>query len=195
MKIVLLAFPQHVALRDGDAWVSPVRDIARYIEVSRRYFVTRWAAFRYVAGGLILGTVFTTGLCLCAMQLGLRGLAVWVAYLSLAMYLVNVLLMDLPWAILNRRAFGDTSGLWQIAKLPAVAANDSRPVGPDTARCLCFRLVMGLRLSGTGFSRLVRGRLVGKNGSTAADQHLHRVEEGTLFAILLRSASRTYSMT
>src|SRR5260370_41280995 len=60
MKIVLFCFPQHVALRDGNVWVSPVLDIARYIEVSRRHFATRWAAFRYVAGSIVGGTVFST---------------------------------------------------------------------------------------------------------------------------------------
>jgi len=44
MRVVLLAFPQHVALRDGELWVSPVKDITRYIEVSRKYFASRWAA-------------------------------------------------------------------------------------------------------------------------------------------------------
>lgn len=31
MRIRLLTFPQHVALRDGDEWVSPVRDLERYV--------------------------------------------------------------------------------------------------------------------------------------------------------------------
>lgn len=33
MKIRLFTFPQHVALRDGDLWVSPVANIERYIAV------------------------------------------------------------------------------------------------------------------------------------------------------------------
>jgi hypothetical protein len=32
MRLVLFAFPQHVALRDGQEWVSPVRDIHRYLQ-------------------------------------------------------------------------------------------------------------------------------------------------------------------
>ncbi len=121
MKIVLLAFPQHVALRDGNTWVSPVTDIARYVEVSRGYFATRWAAFRYVAGGFVVGTMFSVALCIAAMESGHRGIAIWVAGISLAMYLVNVLLMDIPRAIRFGHAAGDTSGLWQIAKLPTVS--------------------------------------------------------------------------
>jgi len=121
MRIVLLAFPQHVALRDGDAWVSPVRDIARYIEVSRRHFATRWAAFRYVAGGIVVETAFSAAACLIALWAGWQAAAFWVASMSLGLYLVNLLLMDLPRALAYRRAAGDTSGLWEIAPLPAVA--------------------------------------------------------------------------
>ena len=36
------------------------------------------------------------------------------------MYAVNVGFMDLPWALRHRCAAGDTSGLWQIAPVPAV---------------------------------------------------------------------------
>jgi membrane-associated protease RseP (regulator of RpoE activity) len=50
MRIVLLAFPQHVAQRDGDRWVSPIKDIERFITVSRRHLASRSAAFLWVAG-------------------------------------------------------------------------------------------------------------------------------------------------
>ena len=120
MRIILLAFPQHVVLRDGTEWVSPIRDIVRYVEVSRRYFATRWAAFRYVAGGIAVETVFTVAVCLIAIQVGWQAIAFWVASMSLGMYLVNLLLLDLPWAVVHRRSVGDTSGLWEIAPLPAV---------------------------------------------------------------------------
>ena len=120
MRVVLLAFPQHVALRDGDSWVSPVKDITRYIEVSRKYFATRWAAFRYVAGGIVVGTVFSTGVCLVAQHYGWYAIAFWTAWISGCMYAINVLLMDLPWALIYRRSVGDTSGLWEIARLPAL---------------------------------------------------------------------------
>ena len=36
------------------------------------------------------------------------------------MYLVNVFLMDVPWALIYKHAFGDTSGLWTISRVPAV---------------------------------------------------------------------------
>jgi hypothetical protein len=120
MKLVLLAFPQHVAVRDGDEWVSPVRDIERYIAVTRRYFISRWAAFRWVAGGMVLELAFAAVVWGTALLSGYRGVAFWTACTSLSMYAINVGLMDLPWALRYRCAVGDTSGLWQIAPVPAL---------------------------------------------------------------------------
>jgi hypothetical protein len=120
MKLVLFAFPQHVAVRDGDDWVSPVADIARYIEVTARHLRTRGAAFRWVAGGMVLELAFTTALWAAAMGTGYPGVALTAACISLGMYAINVGLMDLPWAVRYRCAAGDTSGLWQIAPVPAV---------------------------------------------------------------------------
>jgi hypothetical protein len=119
MRLVLFAFPQHVAVQDGSDWVSPVRDIRRYVEVTRRHLRSRGAAFSWVAGGMVLELAFTTALWGAALAAGYRGVAFWVACVSLGMYAINVGLMDLPWALRNRCAVGDTSGLWQIAPLPA----------------------------------------------------------------------------
>ena len=120
MRLVLLAFPQHVAVRDGDVWVSPVRDIRRYIETTRRHLSTRAAAFGWVAGGMALESVFIAVLWGAAMWAGCHGVAFWAAVVSLAMYAINVGIMDLPWALRYRCAVGDTSGLWRIAPVPAV---------------------------------------------------------------------------
>lgn len=120
MKLVLLAFPQHVALRDGDEWVSPVRDIARYIGITQRHLSSRGAAFRWVAGGMVLELAFVTLVWIVCRASGYPTLAFWTASISLGMYLINVCLMDVPCALLHRCACGDTSGLWQIAPVSAV---------------------------------------------------------------------------
>lgn len=120
MKVVLWAFPQHVALRDGDEWVSPVRDIGRYIEVTRRHLRSRAAAFGWVGGGMLFELAFTAVVWGTAQALGYRDVAFWVACVSLGMYGINVALMDLPWALRYRCAAGDTSGLWQIAPVPTL---------------------------------------------------------------------------
>jgi hypothetical protein len=119
MRIRLFTFPQHVALRDGNEWLSPVADIEHYVNVSRRYLSTRGAAFRWVAGGMVVETTFTSLVCVTAFLSGWTFIAFWTAAISLGMYLINVLLMDIPWALVRGHAFGDTSGLWTIAKLPA----------------------------------------------------------------------------
>jgi hypothetical protein len=49
------------------------------------------------------------------------------------MYLINVLQMDLPWALIGRHAFGDTSGLGEIPRLPALVV---------TALMLATRLIL-----------------------------------------------------
>jgi len=119
MRERLLTFPQHIALRDGERWLSPVDEIGRYVELSRRYLLGRSAALRWVAGGLVTEAAFTAALCNLATQLGRRSVAFRAAVLSLARYLISVVLMDVPWAVVRRHAFGDTSGLWEVAKLPA----------------------------------------------------------------------------
>lgn len=120
MRLVLFRFPQHVAVRDGDDWVSPVKEIHRYIEVTSRHFRSRGAAFCWVAGGMTLELAFTLAIWAAAWSAGYAGFAFWAAFVSLGMYIINVGFMDLPWAIRYRCAAGDTSGLWQIAPAPAV---------------------------------------------------------------------------
>src|SRR5262245_54635278 len=99
LKVVLFAFPQHVAVRDGSAWVSAVRDLERFIAVTRRHFVSRWAAFRWVAGGMVLELAFAGGVWATAVWSGYRAVAFWTAWISLSTYAINVGLMDVPWAL------------------------------------------------------------------------------------------------
>ena len=75
LKVVLFAFPQHVAVRDGSAWVSPVRDLERFIAVTRRHFVSRWAAFRWVAGGMVLELTFAAAVWATAVLSGYPAVA------------------------------------------------------------------------------------------------------------------------
>ena len=121
MRIRLFTFPQHVAIKDGDEWLSPNREeIVRYIELTREYFTSKAAAFRWVAGGVLLECVFTVAVCLIAHRVGWTNLAFWTATMPLGRYLINVFMMDVPWALIYKHAFGDTSGLWTIARIPAV---------------------------------------------------------------------------
>ncbi len=87
MRIRLLSFPQHVAIKDGDGWLSPTNqeEITRYIELTRGYFTSKAAAFRWVAGGVLLECVFTVAVCLIAHGIGWTNLAFWTAAMSLGM--------------------------------------------------------------------------------------------------------------
>lgn len=120
MKLVLLRFPQHVAVRDGEKWVSPVSDMERYISVTRNHLRSRKAAFLWVAGGMVSELAFTGAFWRVAVWLGYPAVAFWAACVSLSMYAVNVGLMDLPLAVRYRHVAGDTSGLWHIAPVSAI---------------------------------------------------------------------------
>lgn len=119
MRICLLTFPQYVALRDGEAWVTPF-DLERYVAVMRRHLGSGARLFLYTAGGLIVGTVFTVAATVVAKEAGLRGMAIMIAGQSLGIGLVYIFLMDLPRALRRGYPAGDVSGMWSIARTPTV---------------------------------------------------------------------------
>jgi hypothetical protein len=120
MRIRLLTFPQHVVLLDGDGnWVAPF-DLERYLAVMRRHLGSGPRLFLYTAGGLVFGSIVEVVATVTAKEAGLPGLALIIAGQSLGMYLVYVFLMDLPITFRRGYPWGDVSGLWFIARGPAV---------------------------------------------------------------------------
>ncbi|HEX6986990.1 MAG TPA: hypothetical protein VF170_16550 [Planctomycetaceae bacterium] len=117
MRVRLLAFPQHVVLRDGDAWVPPF-DLERYVGLMRRHLTSAPRLFLYTAGGLLMETVFTTVAVLAAKSAGWPGVALMIAGQSLCLFAIYVLVMDLPMALRRGYPWGDVSGLWFIARGP-----------------------------------------------------------------------------
>jgi hypothetical protein len=120
MRIRLLSFPQHVALRDGDEWVSPVRDLQRYVAIMQRHLGTGAWLFFYTAGGMLVGTVFAVAASVLAKETGFSGMAIMIAAQSLVMGLIYIFVMDLPMALRRGYPWGDVSGMWFIAKIPTV---------------------------------------------------------------------------
>ncbi len=55
MRIRLFTFPQHVALKDGDEWISPVQT-DRYLKLAEPLMPTTASALIFVAGGFLLET-------------------------------------------------------------------------------------------------------------------------------------------
>jgi hypothetical protein len=119
MWIRLLTFPQHVALRDGEEWVTPF-DLARYVAIMQRHLGSGARLFLYTAGGMIVGTLFAVAAVVLATVAGYSGMAIMIAAQSLGMGLIYIFVMDLPMALRRGYPWGDVSGMWFIAKIPVV---------------------------------------------------------------------------
>jgi len=117
MRIRLLAFPQHVALRFGDRWVSPF-DLQPYLATMSRHLATTPRLYLYTAGGLLVETFFSLVATIILVQFGRRDLGFMVALMSACLFAIAVLVLDVGLAWLRGQASGDVSGLWALAKLP-----------------------------------------------------------------------------
>ena len=117
MRIRLLAFPQHVALRSEDRWVSPF-ELGPYLVAMSRYLVTTPRLFLYTAGGLLVETLFSVVAVIALVQSGWLKLAFMVALMSACLFGGAVLVLDLPLAWRRGHPCGDVSGLWALAKVP-----------------------------------------------------------------------------
>src|SRR4051812_27647298 len=120
MKIRLAVFPQHVALRDGDEWLSPARDSARYIARSTTMIRNKTGAIAYVAGGLLAQTALFVAFVLISRSAAVPRL--WVTPLTGALVALPLLylLADLFATQQTKRPCGDFSGLWKISPLASV---------------------------------------------------------------------------
>jgi hypothetical protein len=120
MQIRLLTLPQHVTLRDDEEWVSPVRDLERYVAIIQWHLGSGVSLFLYTGGGMLQGTVFAVAASVLAKEAGFSGMAIMIAAQSLGMGLIYIFLMDLPMALRRGYPWGDVSGMWFIAKIPTV---------------------------------------------------------------------------
>lgn len=119
MRIRLLAFPQYVALRNGERWVGP-DELESYLAAMRRHLPTTPRLYLYTAGGMVLETAFTVIVSVTLLLVGLRKLAFVLAGGSLWLWVAYVLLMDLPMAIRRGHPWGDVSGMWWLARGPTL---------------------------------------------------------------------------
>lgn len=118
MRLRLLTFPQHVALRVGDRWVSPLQ-FEEFAPAIWSRLVTPGRVYLFVCGGLLVETLFTVAVTAAFVQSGWRFWGFAVALSSLILYASNVLFSMLDtW----RRGVigGDVPGLWALAKVPTV---------------------------------------------------------------------------
>lgn len=110
MKIVLLKFPQHVALRDGEQWVGPL-ETGRYVQLAERFMPTAPKALIFVAGGFVLET-----LCLLlwvVLRLPYYQVGIALAVMMTLLYLISDVVMFRR----TRQASMDFSALYSISPL------------------------------------------------------------------------------
>ena len=119
MRIRLLTFPQHVALRFEDRWVSPF-ELEPYLATMSRHLATTARLYLYTAGGLLTETLFSVVAVLAFVQTGWPNLAFMVALMSACLFGIAVLMLDIALASLRGHPCGDVSGLWALAKPPTV---------------------------------------------------------------------------
>lgn len=110
MKIVLSKFPQHVALREGEQWVSPL-EASRYVQLAERFMPTTLKALAFVAGGFILETLFLLGWVM--LRLPYHQVVIILALGMTLLYLIADVVMFLK----TRQACMDFSGLFSISPL------------------------------------------------------------------------------
>jgi hypothetical protein len=113
MRVCLWSFPQHVALRSANGWVSP-KTLDQYIATMCEYLPATRSMFLYVAGGFALETVFTVFLGFSMTAAGFRKPAYVIVLLSTFGVLWWLILDSLM--ILRGRNSGDFSGLWALSK-------------------------------------------------------------------------------
>lgn len=122
MRIRLLTFPQQVQLRDGktdNAWVS-VSDFDRYWSILTQSVPSKRGKFMYVVGGFVFETVFLAALCGVLVLQHQRLFALVAVGVSLLMYAIYVLAMDLPQSRARGRPWGDTTILVHLARGPGL---------------------------------------------------------------------------
>ncbi len=120
MRIRLLTFPQRVELRGETGWLT-VDEHDHYMSRLQAWVPGRRGRFAFVAGGFLAETVFILTLSLALLAAGSQLLALVAVGVSLSMYLIYLLAMDLPQSRRFKRPWGDSSILMSIARGPAIA--------------------------------------------------------------------------
>lgn len=110
MKIVLSKFPQHVALRDGEQWVSPA-ETDRYVQLAERFMPSTSKALIFVSGGFILETLFL--LAWVMLRLPFYHVVISLALMMTLIYLITDVVMFRK----TRQAGMDFSALYSISPL------------------------------------------------------------------------------
>ncbi|MEE8599467.1 hypothetical protein [Euzebya tangerina] len=118
IRVELSSPPAHVALRDGDTWLSP--DEPGYQAAFQRFNPSGDAAWLYVAAGLGAETVLAVAAAASLIAVGLDGASTTLLIASLLLG-AGYLLVDVLGTARAGRPTGDHSAMWAMRRLPTAA--------------------------------------------------------------------------
>ncbi|ROR74499.1 hypothetical protein EDD31_2917 [Bogoriella caseilytica] len=111
MRIRLRPAPPHVALRDGEQWLSP--EDRAYVPAFVQYRESAPAAWIFIAGGFVAETVAMVGLALATQAVaGLPAIVLLTSTAILLLYLAG----DVIGSARSGEPTGDASALWRLSK-------------------------------------------------------------------------------
>jgi len=114
IRLVLLTFPQYVALRDDEGWAPPT-EFGRYRAAYGRHDPEFEQFERFAAAGEIVQTAAVVPPAVLLGLLGFESLATWVLVLSVLATLAAVLVdAGLTWY--SDGPSGDYSALWAVSR-------------------------------------------------------------------------------
>ena len=113
MKVVLVRYPFHVALRDRDAWRSPAEGAA-YAGLLQRLIPRSEALLLFASGGLILQAIGATAFVAAFSALGDGGLAFFAATYSAGL-VAAYLAVELVGSFVPRMPAGDVRGMLSVS--------------------------------------------------------------------------------
>ena len=116
-RLVVLAVPPHVALADGDEWVSPFRN-ERFREAYGRFDPERRHAVLFTAGGLLAQTAVAVpvGVAVAAVAPDLGQAVVRVSL----WFVVGLAVVDVGLTASRGAPFSDVTHLWRLDPTTAV---------------------------------------------------------------------------
>ncbi len=118
IRVELAGNPPHVALRDGDVWLSPMDE--SYADVFQRYRGGLAAAWAYIAGGSVGESVFAATLIVGFTFTGADEVAVVLAWATAALF-VAYLTADLVASLIRKAVSGDWSAMYAVQPVATIA--------------------------------------------------------------------------
>jgi len=121
MRIRLLTFPQHIALRGGDRWLSPISDHKDFVAAASSVLRTRCHRIAFISGGLLMQTAaFVSVISILVLTGAPRYWLIPIAATLAAMPPVY-LAADLAATLFRRKSLGDFSALWKLAPVASIS--------------------------------------------------------------------------